>query len=86
MNRQEVQDGGDLGRRIDTLIFIELDQRFPLMTEKIEKLAEAGLGSGEIARIVAKPSRYVAAALSKGKKRKGRAKGQNEGRERRHAG
>jgi uncharacterized protein YoaH (UPF0181 family) len=56
------------------------------MTEKIEKLAEAGLGSGEIARIVAKPSRYVAAALSKGKKRKGRAKGQNEGRERRHAG
>jgi len=59
----------ELGRRIDVLIFLELDQRYPSMTEKVEKLAQAGLNSGEIRRIVGKPTNYVTATLSQGKKR-----------------
>lgn len=76
MSRQENQDAADLGRRMDVLIFIELDQRFPSMTDKVLKLAEAGLGSGEIARIVAKTSNFVTATLAQGRRRKGKVKGQ----------
>ena len=70
------KDTIDLARRIDVLIFIELDQRYPSMTEKVEKLAQAGLNSGEIGRIVGKPTNYVTATLSQGKKRN-RGKGAN---------
>ena len=44
------------------------------MTDKVEKLAEAGLNSGEIGRIVGKPANYVTATLSQGKKRKDKGK------------
>jgi hypothetical protein len=64
----------DLARRIDVLIFLQLDQKYPSMTDKVEKLAEAGLNSGEIGRIVGKPTNYVTATLSQGKKRKGKGK------------
>jgi hypothetical protein len=64
----------DVARRMDVLIFLQLDQRYPSMTEKVEKLAEAGLNSGEIGRIVGKPTNYVTATLSQGKKRKGKGK------------
>ena len=78
MSGSDNQGFADLGRRIDVLIFLALDQRLPSMTDKIEKLADVGLGSGEIARIVGKPSNYVTAVLSKGKNRKGGARGKNE--------
>jgi hypothetical protein len=64
----------DLARQIDVLIFLQLDQRYPSMTDKVEKLAEAGLNSGEIGRIVGKPTNYVTATLSQGRKRKGKGK------------
>jgi hypothetical protein len=64
----------DLARQIDVLIFLQLDQKYPSMTDKVEKLAEAGLNSGEIGRIVGKPANYVTATLSRGKKRKGKGK------------
>jgi hypothetical protein len=62
-----------LGKKIDVLIFIQLDQRYPSMADKISKLAEAGLNSGEIGRIVGKATNYVTATLSQGK-RKGSVK------------
>ena len=68
------QETHDLGRRIDVLIFLELDHKYPSMTDKVEKLAQAGLNSGEIGRIVGKPTNYVTATLSQGKKRKGKSK------------
>jgi hypothetical protein len=64
----------DLARRLDVLIFLQLDQRYPSMTEKVEKLSQAGLSSAEIGRIVGKPSNFVTATLSQGKKRKGKGK------------
>lgn len=66
----------DLARRVDVLIFLQLDQKCPSMTDKIEKLAEAGLNSGEIGRIIGKPTNYVTATLSQGKKRKGKGRKQ----------
>jgi DNA-directed RNA polymerase specialized sigma24 family protein len=64
----------DLARRLDVLIFLQLDQRYPSMTEKVEKLSLAGLSSPEIGRIIGKPSNYVTATLSQGRKRKGKGK------------
>ena len=60
-------DNVELGRRID-VPNSQLDQRYPSMTE-IAKLAQAGLNLGEIGRIVGKPTNYVTATLSQGKKR-----------------
>ena len=74
MNDLAVGHDSDLTRRLDVLIFLQLDQRYPSMTEKVEKLSQAGLSSGEIGRIVGKPSNYVTATLSQGKKRKGKEK------------
>ena len=65
-------DNVSLERRLDVLIFLQLDQKYPSMTEKIEKLSQAGLNSGEIGQIVGKPTNYVTATLSQGKKRKGK--------------
>jgi len=64
----------DMARRIDVLIFLQLDENCPSMNSKIQKLREAGLNSGEIGRIVGKPTNYVTATLSQGKKRKARRK------------
>ncbi len=64
----------DLARRLDVLIFLQLDRGYPSMTEKVEKLSQAGLSSAEIGRIVGKPSNYITATLSQGKKRKGKGK------------
>jgi hypothetical protein len=64
----------NLARRLDVLIFLQLDQRYPSMTEKVEKLSEVGLNSAEIGQIVGKASNYVTATLSQGKKRKGKGK------------
>lgn len=54
----------EITKRLDLLIFLQLDQRFTAVTDKITKLAEAGLKSGEIAGIVGKKANYVAAILS----------------------
>ena len=72
MNNLAGESGDELGRRVDVLIFLHLDQKYPSATEKIEKLKQAGLNSGEIGRIIGKSSSYVTAALSQGKKRKGK--------------
>jgi DNA-directed RNA polymerase specialized sigma24 family protein len=70
-----VKDGDvSLARRLDVLIFLQLDQRYPSMREKIEKLSASGLNSGEIGQIVGKPANYVTARLSQGKKHKGKGK------------
>ncbi len=74
MNDLAEERDHDLARRLDVLIFLQLDQRYPSMTEKVEKLSQAGLSSSEIGRIVGKASNYVTATLSQGKKRKGREK------------
>lgn len=58
----------DLTKRLDLLIFLQLDERFPSVTDKITKLAEAGLGSTDIAAIVGKKNNYVGAILSRYKK------------------
>jgi hypothetical protein len=63
-----------LARLLDVLIFLQLDQNYPSMAEKVEKLSQAGLNSAEIGRIVGKASNYVTATLSQGKKRKVRGK------------
>ena len=63
------EDVSALERKIDVLIFVQLDQRYPSMADKIAKLAEAGLNSGQIGRIVGKPANYVTATLSRGKRR-----------------
>jgi len=68
------EQAADLARRLDVLIFLQLDQSYPSMTQKVEKLSQAGLDSAEIGRIVGKPSNYVTATLSQGKKRKGKEK------------
>jgi len=65
---------GDFARRLDVLIFLQLDERYPSMTQKVEKLSQAGLSAAEIGRIVGKPSNYITATLSQGKKRKGKGK------------
>jgi hypothetical protein len=57
-------------RRLDVLIYLQLDQTFPSMTQKVEKLSQAGLSAAEIGRIIGKPNNYVTATLSQGKKRK----------------
>jgi hypothetical protein len=64
----------EIARRLDVLIFLQLDQQYPSMTDKVKKLADAGLHSGEIGRIVGKPTNYVTATLSQGKKRKDKGK------------
>jgi hypothetical protein len=74
MNDLADEPVSDLARRLDVLIFLHLDQSCPSMTEKVEKLTQAGLNSAEIGRIVGKPSNYVTATLSQGKKRKGKNK------------
>ncbi len=70
MDKLVSEPTADLTRRMDVLIFLQLDERYPSMTDKVEKLAEAGLNSGEIGRIVGKTANYVTATLSQGKKRK----------------
>jgi hypothetical protein len=65
------EDVSALGKKVDVLIFVQLDQRYPSMTDKITKWAEAGLNSGEIGRIVGKPANYVTATLSQGKRKVG---------------
>lgn len=70
--REERND--DLARRLDVLIFLQLDQSHPSMTDKIEKLSQAGLNPTEIGRIVGRASNYVTATLSQGKKRKTKGK------------
>jgi hypothetical protein len=63
----------DLGRRLDVLIFLQLDEKYPSVAEKIMKLADGGLNSSEIGSIVGRKANYVTATLSKRKKRnKGR--------------
>jgi hypothetical protein len=64
----------DLGRRLDVLIFLQLDEKYPSVAEKIVKLAEAGLNSGEIGSIVDRKANYVTATLAQRKKRKKNAK------------
>ena len=59
----------DLGRRLNVLIFLQLDERYPSVAEKIMKLAEYGLNSSEIGSVVGRKANYVTAALSKQKKR-----------------
>jgi hypothetical protein len=61
----------EITRRLDLLIFLHLDERFPSVTEKITKLAEAGLNSSEIGRFVGKKANYVTAILSQRNKRGG---------------
>lgn len=74
MDKSASEPTDDVARRMDVLIFLQLDQKYPSVTDKVEKLAEAGLNSGEIGRIVGKPSNYVTATLAQGKKRKGKGK------------
>jgi hypothetical protein len=59
----------DLSRRLDVLIFLQLDERCPSVAEKIMKLAESGLNSSEIGGIVGRKANYVTATLSQQKKR-----------------
>jgi hypothetical protein len=68
------EQGRDLARLLNVLIFLQLDQNYRSTTEKAEKLSQAGLNSAEIGRIIGKPGNYVTAALSQGKKRKDKGK------------
>jgi hypothetical protein len=72
-----VADDDGIENRLNILIYLYLDQKFPRVAEKIFKLSELSLNSGEIAAIVGKPANYVAATLSrsKGKAKKGTAHG-----------
>lgn len=70
MNNLEKSEMPDLIRRLDVLIFLSLDNKYPSVTDKVKKLTETGLNSGEIGRILGKATNYVTATLSKGKKRK----------------
>jgi hypothetical protein len=63
---------GEITKRLDLLIFLQLDARFPSVTEKIAKLAEAGLNSSAIASMVGKKANYVTAVLSQRSKQSGR--------------
>jgi len=74
MNDLAEEQTVDLARRLDVLIFLQLDQNCPSMTEKVQKLSQAGLSSAEIGRVVGKPSNYVTAIRSRGKKPKGKGK------------
>jgi hypothetical protein len=58
-----------LEKKLNTLIFVVLDSKYPSLQEKVTKLMEAGLTTGEIAAIVAKPSNQISAALRRGKTR-----------------
>ena len=60
---------GEIRRRLDLLIFLQLDDKYPSPTDKIAKLDEAGLNSSEIGGIVGKKANYVTATLSQRNKR-----------------
>lgn len=60
----------DTAKRLDVLIFLQLDERYPSVAEKIAKLADMGLNSSEIAGIVGRKPNYVTATLSQKKKRR----------------
>lgn len=74
MPNLEPQYSDELLWRIDVLIFLQLEERFPSMGEKIGKLAEAGLSASQISQIVGKPSNYVTATLSQRRKNKRKGK------------
>ncbi len=70
-----VKDGDvSLAGRLNVLVSLHLDHRCPSTADKIAKLAASALNSGEIGQIVGKPTNYVTATLSQGKKRKGKGK------------
>jgi hypothetical protein len=59
-------------RRLDVLIALQLEKSQPglpaTVTDKILRLAEIGLNSGEIGQVVNKPANYVTAVKSAKKK------------------
>jgi hypothetical protein len=57
-----------LEKRMDVLIYLQLDERHSSMTEKVLKLFELGLNSGQIGAIVGKPTNYITATLAQSKK------------------